>query len=196
MIAYLKGEITYKTPAYVYLDIGGIAYHVNISLNTYGKIEALEKVKLYTHLNVKEDSHTLYGFYDEEEKELFVLLISVSGIGPNTARIVLSSLEPSQVRYSILQEDVATFNKVKGIGPKTAKRIILDLKDKVAKNLSDEGISLPSNNNTIRLEALSALIALGFQRSSAGKVLDKVMNNNPEVKQIEDLIKLVLKQLS
>jgi len=196
MIAYLKGEITFKSPAFVYLDIGGIAYHVNISLNTYAKLESLDKVKLFTYLNVKEDSHTLYGFFDEEEKSLFVHLISVSGVGPNTARIVLSSLEPAQVRYSILQEDVATFNKVKGIGPKTAKRIILDLKDKMAKSQGEEIISLPSNNNTTRQEALSGLIALGFQRGAAGKALDKAMNNNPEVKQIEDLIKLVLKQLS
>ena len=196
MIAYLKGELTFKNPAFVYLDIGGIAYHVHISLNTFEKIESLEKVKLYTHLHIKDDSHTLYGFFEEEERSLFILLISVSGIGPNTARVILSSLDPSQVRYSILQEDVATFNQIKGIGPKTAKRIILDLKDKVLKYHTDESLSLPSKDNTIRQEALSALIALGFQRGSASRVLERVMKEHPDMNQIENLIKLVLKQLS
>jgi Holliday junction DNA helicase RuvA len=195
MIAYISGDITYKNPTYVYLEAGGIGYHINISLNTYSKIENLSKVKIFTHLNIKEDSHTLYGFFEEDEKELFILLISVSGIGPNTARIILSSMEPDQVRYAILQEDVATFNKVKGIGPKTAKRIILDLKDKVMKSgkeivLTDIGV-----NNTIQNEALQALVALGFHKSNSDKILSKILKDRPETSSVEELIKLALSQL-
>lgn len=195
MIAYISGDITFKNPTFIYVEASGVGYHINISLNTYSKIENLSKVKIFTHLNVKEDSHTLFGFFEEDEKELFILLLSVSGIGPNTARIILSSMEPDQVRYAILQEDVQTFNKVKGIGPKTAKRIILDLKDKVMKSGKEIVLTGIGANNTIQNEALQALVALGFHKSNSDKILSKILKDQPETSSVEELIKLALSQL-
>ena len=133
MIAYIKGPLSFKSPTNVIIDINGVGYHINISLFTYSKLEQLEEVKLLTHLMIKEDSHSLYGFFDETEKNLFLQLISVSGIGATTAQLVLSALNPDQVKTAIIQDQDSTFSKVKGIGPKTAKRIILDLKDKISK---------------------------------------------------------------
>lgn len=196
MIAYLEGKLTEKTPTQVFLDIGGIAYEVNISLNTYTSIEELEEVKLYTKLIIRENEHSLYGFHKLEEKQLFSKLISVKGIGPNTARVILSYMTPSETCSAILHDNVAAFKKVKGVGPKTAQQIILDLKNKIAKeSLGAETISI-SNTNTIREEAISALLALGFQRSQVGKMVDKVISENNDVNQVEVLIKLILKQLS
>lgn len=196
MISYVKGEITYKTPTFVVVEAGGIGYHINISLYTYARIEKLERVKILTHLIVKEDSHTLYGFADGEERQLFGLLISVSGIGPNTARILLSSISPEETRSAILSEDVRTLNSVKGIGPKTAKRLIVELKDKLMKDSGGIGISIPTEDNTLRKEALSALVTLGFSKPKVQKVLNKVLSQNPQVPNAESLIKLALKQLS
>ena len=196
MIAYIKGEITYKSPTYILVETGGIGYHVNISLNTYAQIEKLEKVQILTHLQVKEDSHTLYGFAEEAERSMFVLLISVSGIGTNTARVLLSSMKVDEVRMAILSENVAAFNKVKGIGPKTAKRIILDLKDKVIKESGDTSMSISPVNNTIREEALSALVALQFPKIKVQKVLNKILQQQPNIGSVEDMIKLALKNLS
>jgi Holliday junction DNA helicase RuvA len=196
MIAYIKGEITYKSPTYILVETGGIGYHVNISLNTYAQIEKLEKVQILTHLQVKEDSHTLYGFAEEVERSMFVLLISVSGIGTNTARVLLSSMKVEEVRMAILSENVAAFNKVKGIGPKTAKRIILDLKDKVVKESGDTPMSISPINNTIREEALSALVALQFPKIKVQKVLNKILQQQPNVSNVEEMIKLALKNLS
>ena len=196
MITYLKGEITFKNPTFIIVETGGIGYRVNISLNTYSQVEKLEKVKILTHLLIKEDSHTLYGFADETERRLFRHLISVSGIGPTTAQILLSSLQTDEVRAAIIGEDVAVFRKVKGIGPKTAKRIILDLKDKMLKEGGDEPLTFSPKDNTIRDEALSALVALGFQRIQVQKTLNKVLREKPSVSSVEDLIKLALKQLS
>ncbi len=196
MIAHIKGTITYKNPTYIIVETGGVGYHINISLHTYAKVEKLESLKILTHLQVKEDSHTLYGFADEAERSLFILLISVQGIGPNTARIVLSSMTPEEVRGALIGEDVAAFKSVKGIGPKTAKRIILDLKDKV---LKDSGSELPLINikdNTSRDEALSALVALGFSRIQVQKVLNRILKEQPATGSVEELIKLALKQLS
>jgi len=195
MIAYIKGEITHKNPTYIIVEAGGIGYQVNVSLNTYAQIEKQERVKILTYLNIKEDSHTLYGFAEETERSLFVLLISVSGIGPNTARIILSSMTPDEVRSAIISEDVASFNRVKGVGPKTAKRIILDLKDKVIKETGESPISFAPQNNTLRAEALSALVALGFQKTKVQKVLNGILREN-QVAQVEELIKIALKQLS
>lgn len=196
MIAYLEGKLTEKTPTQVFLDIGGIAYEVNISLNTYASIEELEEVKLYTKLIIRENEHSLYGFHQLEEKQLFVKLISVKGIGPNTARVILSYMTPSETCSAILHENIGAFKKVKGVGPKTAQQIILDLKNKIAKeSLGTETISI-SKTNTIREEAISALLALGFQRSQVGKMVDKVISENNDVSQVEVLIKLILKQLS
>ena len=197
MIAYIKGAITYKSPTYIIVETGGVRYHINISLNTYAQIEKLEKVQILTHLQVKEDSHTLYGFAEEAERSMFVLLISVSGIGPNTARVVLSSMKVEEARMAIVSENVAAFNKVKGIGPKTAKRIILDLKDKVIKESGDTPMAaIAPTNNRMREEALSALVALQFPRIKVQKVLNKILQQQPNINSVEELIKTALKNLS
>lgn len=197
MIAYLNGDITYKTPTYIYVDCHGVGYHVNISLNTYAKLENLQKIKILTYLNVKEDEQTLFGFFDDDERSLFILLISVSGVGVNTARIILSYMTPDEVRTAIIHENAVSLGKVKGIGPKTAKRIILDLKDKVIKESgSDHVILVGPETASIRSEALSALIALGFPKLVVEKQIKTVMEKNPNTDQVEDLIKQVLKQMS
>ena len=199
MIAYLQGKITFKTPSFVYLDIGGIAYHVEISMHTFSEIESKNEVKLFTHLHIKEDGHFLYGFYTEKERDLFKLLISVSGIGPSTAQVILSSLNPDQVVQAILAEQEEGFRNVKGIGAKTAKRIILDLKDKVKKSSLEMagGVSVFSNEEQkVRLEVLSALRGLGINRVKAEPLLNKILAEHPELEKLEDILKLVLKQLN
>lgn len=197
MIAYLNGIITHKTPTFIYVDCNGVGYHVNISLHTYTRLEKLEKIKIFTYLNVKEDEQSLYGFFDDEERALFILLISVSGIGVNTARVILSYMTPEEVRTAIIHENAIALGKVKGIGPKTAKRIILDLKDKVIKESGIDQVILSSpENNTIRNESLSALIALGFPKVVVEKQIKAVLEKNPDIEQVEDLIKQVLKQMN
>lgn len=193
MYAYIEGKITYLSPTNTYIDIQGLGYDVNISLQTYSKIESLTNVKLWIHQHVKEDSLTLYGFFDEDEKHLFRLLISVSGIGPNTGRVILSSMTSQEVRTAIIHENVVAFNKVKGVGPKTAKRIILDLKDKVLKEglVDEKSTEIPTN--TIKIEATSALIALGFQNNKIKKIVDQCYSDEISV---ENLIKKVLQQVS
>lgn len=197
MITYIKGLLTYKTPTFIVVETGGIGYHINISLNTYIQIEKLESVKILTQQIIREDSHTLYGFADEAERTLFLQLISVSGVGPSTAQLVLSAMNPEEIRSAIISENVVLLSKVKGIGPKTAKRIILDLKDKLVK---DGGLEVPltilPQNNTIREEALSALVALGFNRIEVQKALNKLLKEQPTIHNVEELIKLALKQLS
>jgi Holliday junction DNA helicase RuvA len=165
-------------------------------LYTYAKIEALEQVKILIHEHIKEDSRSLYGFAEEVERVLFRHLISVSGIGPSTAQIVLSSLNPEEVRAAIIGEQVQAFKQVKGIGPKTAKRLILDLKDKLLKESDGSTLTLPALDNTLREEALSALVALGFARIQVQKALNKVLKSRPEVNRVEELIKLALRELS
>lgn len=196
MISYLKGEITFKSPAYIVVETAGVGYHVNISLNTFSKIEHQEKVKIYTYLHVKEDSHTLYGFAEPSERTVFTHLISVSGIGPNTARVILSYMDAETVRMSILSENVAAFKSVKGVGPKTAKRLILDLKDKFMK----EGGQSPSTtilvSNTLHNEALSALLALGFNKNQIQKTLTKLKSELPEDTTVEQVIKGALKEMT
>jgi Holliday junction DNA helicase RuvA len=196
MIHHIKGLITFKTPTYVVVEAGGIGYQVFISLNTYARIESLEQVKLLTYFHVKEDAQSLFGFADEQERTLFVHLISVSGIGPTTAQLVLSSLNADEVRSAILSEDDGQFNRVKGIGPKTAKRIILELKDKVKKDVGEDWAPIPSADNTIRQEALSALLALGFSKIPVQKALNQILKENPSVGSVEKLIKLALQHLS
>jgi len=196
MISYVKGAITYKSPTYIIVETGGIGYHINISLQTYAQVEKLETVKILTHLHIKEDSHTLFGFADKAERSLFIHLISVSGIGPNTAQILLSSLRPEEVRAAIIGEDVSAFRQVKGIGPKTAKRIILDLKDKLMKDAGDDATLIAPADNTLRDEALSALVTLGFSKPQAQKALNKVLRENTGIKSSEELIRQALKQLS
>jgi len=170
---------------------------VNISLNTYSKLENLSKIKIFTYLNVKEDEQSLFGFFDDEERSLFVLLISVSGVGVNTARVILSYMTPEEVKTAIIHENAVALGKVKGIGPKTAKRIILDLKDKVIKETGgDQVVLLSTESNTIRNEALYALIALGFPKLVVEKQIKSVMDKNPNIEMVEDLIKQVLKQMN
>ena len=197
MIRYLKGAITHKSPNYIIVEAGGIGYEVNISLMTYGHIEPLEQVKISTYLHIKEDSHTLYGFASEQERKLFLLLISVSGIGPSTAQLVLSSMNVEEVSASIVNEDEKAFNRVKGVGPKTAKRIILDLKDKVEKEFSPEkGGPVLVGNNPARTEAIAALTALGFNRISIQKSINKIIKESEKDLGVEELIKTALKHLS
>lgn len=196
MITYVKGAITHKNPTYIVVEAGGIGYHINISLYTYALVEKLESVKILTHLHIKEDSHTLYGFAKASERSLFAQLISVSGIGPSTAQLMLSAMNPGEMRAAIIGEDVNTLKKIKGVGPKTAKRIILDLKDKLLKDAGDDLPSLLPQDNTLRDEALSALIALGFNRIKAQKALNKVLKEQQGVNSVEELIKLGLKEMS
>ena len=194
MIGYIKGNITYKSPAFVLVECGGIGYQVYISLNTFSRIQNLENCRLLTYLHVTETAHTLYGFADDLEKSLFTQLISVSGIGPSTARVALSSLSPEEVHKAILQEDVRTIQSIKGIGPKSAKRIILELKDKLGKGVDAAKIS-GVKDNTQRNEALSALVALGFNKAQAEKAVDDLLRSESNFEGVEDLIKKALKHL-
>ncbi len=197
MIDFIKGVIAFKNPAFVVVETAaGVGYRINISLNTYAKIESSEKVLLLTYLQIREDAHVLFGFADELERTLFVQLISVSGVGPATAQVLLSGMNADEVRSAIISENEVAFSKVKGIGPKTAKRIILDLKDKVMKEGGENMMNFTQTGNTIREEALSALVSLGFVRMNVQKVLNKILQEQPNVKTVEELIKLALKQLS
>lgn len=193
MITHLKGKLVEKNPTHVIIECGGVGYFLNISLHTFSKLGDSESIMLYTHLQVKEDSHTLFGFAEQSEREIFRLLLSVSGIGASTARTMLSSLAPIQVRDAIAGADVATIQGVKGIGAKTAQRVILDLKDKILKIYDIDEVSAASNN-TNKDEALSALEVLGFMRKQAEKAIDKVLANDPTLS-VENIIKLALKNL-
>jgi len=193
MINYLKGKLVEKTPTYVVIECNGVGYTVNISLFTFSKIADNELLKLETHLVVREDAHTLYGFFDKTEKEIFKLLISVSGVGPSTARTMLSSMTPKQIQEAIASNDVATVQSAKGIGAKTAQRVILDLKDKILKTFSlSEDFEV--QNNTIKDEALSALEVLGYSRRQSEKTIQKIILENPD-SSLENIIKFALKNL-
>jgi len=193
MIHHLKGQLVEKNPTYVVISCNGVGYMVNISLHTFSLLPDSDNITLYTHLHIKEDAHTLYGFFQKSEREIFKLLISVSGVGTSTARTMLSSLEPNQVKEAIAHEDVATIQSVKGIGAKTAQRVILDLKDKILKVYGEDEVFVPQDN-TIKEEALSALETLGFARKQATRVVDKIIKDsvNPSV---ESIIKQALKNL-
>ena len=193
MITHLKGKLVEKNPTHVIIECAGVGYFVNISLNTFSHIKNEEGINLFTHLQVKEDSHTLFGFAEKSEREIFRLLLSVSGIGSSTARIMLSSLSPAQIRDAIANGDVATIQGIKGIGAKTAQRVILDLRDKILKVYDIDEVSINSNN-TNKEEALSALEVLGFVRRQAEKAVDKVINQDPSLS-AENIIKLALKNL-
>ncbi len=193
MIHHLKGKLVEKNPTYVVIECGGVGYFVNISLHTFSKLPDGELVNLLTHLQVKEDSHTLFGFAEKSEREIFRLLISVSGIGSSTARTMLSSLSPAQIRDAIGNGDVASIQSIKGIGVKTAQRVILDLRDKILKVYDIDELSTTSNN-TNKDEALSALEVLGFARRQAEKVVDKVISQDASLS-VENIIKLALKNL-
>ncbi len=193
MIDHLNGRMIEKNPTYLVVECGGVGYFVNISLNTFSKVPDQESIRIYTHLQVKEDSHTLFGFADKTEREIFRLLISVSGIGSSTARTMLSSLSPEQVRDAIASGDVPLIQSIKGIGAKTAQRVILDLKDKILKIYNLQEVSSDSNN-TNREEALSALEVLGFARKQSEKAVDTVLSQDPSLS-AEDIIKRALKNL-
>jgi len=194
MYAYIDGKLAFKSPSYVVIDAGGVGYHINISLNTYSLIGAAERCKLHTWLHVKEDGHSLYGFADEGERRLFLHLISISGIGPNTARMMLSSITPAEIQAAIISGNVALIQRIKGIGPKSAQRVILELQDKLRKEGPDTLTAAPLNK-TVKDEALSALVMLGFARNAVEKVLDGGnVNNNPDFT-VEELIKYALKNL-
>lgn len=196
MIAYLSGRLVFKDPTYVIIDVGGIGYEVKISLQTYTKIKDEEQIRLLTFLQIKEDAHTLYGFKEEAEKRLFLLLISINGVGPGTGLMILSSLNTEEIEHAILSGDVATIQHVKGIGVKTAQRIILELKDKVGKGTSESSATplgfLKSSNKT-RDEALQALITLGFPKAVAEKNVAQVLKKTTGEISLEDLIKASLK---
>lgn len=193
MITHLKGKLVEKNPTHLVIECAGIGYFVNISLHTFSKIGDSENIQLFTHLQVKEDSHTLFGFFEKSEREIFRLLLSVSGIGPSIARTMLSSLSPAQIRDAIALGDAPTLQGIKGIGAKTAQRAILDLKDKILKVYDIDELSVPSNN-TNKDEALSALEVLGFVRKQAEKVVDKIVGQDPGLS-VENIIKFALKNL-
>ncbi len=193
MITHLKGKLVEKHPTYVIIECAGVGYYVNISLNTYSEIPDQESILLFTHLHIREDAHVLYGFAQRSEREIFRLLISVSGIGTSTARTLLSSLSPDEVRDAIASGDVVKIQGVKGIGAKTAQRVIVDLKDKILKIYDISEVS-PDSNNTNREEALSALEVLGFARKQSEKTVDTVLSQDPSLS-AEDIIKRALKNL-
>lgn len=195
MFAYLKGKLAHKDPTYVIIDVGGVGYEVKISLHTFSKVKDQENVQLFTHFHVKEDAQILFGFADTHEKQVFLHLISISGVGPTTGLMVLSSLSPEEVEQAILSEDVRTIQGVKGIGAKTAQRIILELKDKVGKDTgSGDLLNIPiSSKNTIRNEALAALVTLGINKVAAQKGIDKILKDSAQDISLEELIKLALK---
>jgi Holliday junction DNA helicase RuvA len=193
MINHLKGKLVEKHPTHVVIECGGVGYFVNISLHTYSKIPDVEQVMLFTHLQIKEDAHTLFGFAEHSEREIFRLLLSVSGIGSSIARTMLSSMEPAQIRDAIANGNVPVIQAIKGIGAKTAQRVILDLKDKILKIYGMDEVSHISNN-TNKDEALSALEVLGFVRKQAEKVVEKVLAQDPSLS-VENIIKQTLKNL-
>ena len=193
MIAHIQGKLTEKTPTEVVIDCGGVGYHINISLHTYSLLPQTDHIKLFTYLQVKEDAHTLFGFVEKSEREIFKLLLSVSGIGASIARTMLSSLEPKQIIHAIASGDVATIQSIKGIGTKTAQRAILDLKEKVLKLYDLDEVSM-SQSNTNKDEALSALEVLGFNKKLAEKAVEKISKDNPDAT-VETIIKLALKNL-
>jgi len=193
MITQIKGRLVEKNPTYVVVDCNGVGYLLHVSLNTFSSIPADENITLYTHLSIREDAHTLYGFINKVEREVFKLLISVSGVGPSIARTMLSSMTAEDVQQAIASENVAVIQSVKGIGAKTAQRVIIDLKQKILKTFDIDEVSV-TENNTNKEEALSALEVLGFARKQAGKVVNDILKELPSAS-VEELIKKALKNL-
>ena len=194
MIGYLHGELTIREPTLVLMDVGGVGYEVRISLSTYSDIKNLKKLRLFTYLQVKEDAHVLYGFSTEAEKSMFHHLISVTGIGPGTALMVLSSMSVTELRTAIVRDDVATIQRVKGVGGKTAQRLVLELKDRLRKEGDAPVMSAQSQVQVnLRSESIAALITLGIPKASAEKSVDVVLEKTGGEISLEELIKLVLK---
>lgn len=194
MFAYLKGTFTLKTPTVVHIDVNGVGYEVQVSLNTYGKIQDLQQGLLYTHLLIREDAHILFGFFEPAEKEIFLQLLSVSGVGAATARMMLSSLQPAEIIRAILSGNEGLLESIKGIGKKTAQRIVLELRDKLSKASTDGNIST-LNHNTLEQEALIAMTALGIARNAAETAIRKAGQSGTDFGQVEELIKAALKCL-
>ncbi len=194
MITYIKGKLIEKSPTSAIIEANGIGYFLNISLNTFSKIPDKESVLLYTHLSIREDAHTLFGFINKLEREIFKLLISVSGVGPSIARTMLSSMTSEQIQQAIATEDIPTIQSVKGIGAKTAQRVIIDLKDKILKTYTISEDNLDTSYNTIKDEALSALEVLGYTKRQVDKLVQKIMQETPNIS-LEVLIKQALKNL-
>ena len=193
MIAYLKGDFVHVSPAVVHIEANGVGYEVQISLNTYTKIQGLDKGLLYTSLLIREDAHILYGFFEQSEKEMFLLLLSVSGIGASTARVILSYMKPDELAKTIGQGDSRTLEGIKGIGKKTAERMVLELKDKITKFYVETN-NFTVKNNTLQQDALNALTALGINRQAAGQALEKILTVNSNIP-VEELVKLALRSL-
>ena len=193
MITHLKGKLVEKNPTYVVIEANGVGYWLNISLNTYTQLPDTESLLLYTHLSVKEDSHTLYGFISKIEREIFRLLISVSGVGPSIARTMLSSMTTDEIQQAIASGNVGVIQSVKGIGLKTAQRVVVDLKDKISRTYIVDEVSV-AESNTNKIEALSALEVLGFAKKQSEKVVDKILLEDGDLS-VEILIKKALKNL-
>lgn len=195
MIAFLKGRLAHKDPTYVIIDVGGVGYHVHISLQTFADVKDQENILLFTHLAIREDAHVLFGFSHESEKKLFQQLISVNGIGPSTAIVMLSYMNSNELKTAIVQENTAALQSIKGIGGKTAQRVIIDLKDKLKKESWEESQPTLSSapHNTIRKEALSALLTLGLPKAVAEKSVDSVLKKSGNTITLEDLVKQALK---
>jgi holliday junction DNA helicase RuvA len=197
MYAYLKGEITFRSPAFVVIEVNGVGYHLNIPLSTFTAIQGQERSTLYTHLIVKEDSHTLYGFATQVERSMFTQLIGVTGVGATTAQLILSSMTVDEVRAAVISEQAHVLQRVKGIGAKTAKQIILDLKNKLSKEAPDAGVMLLSMaDSAVREEAISALMSLGFNRIAVQKALNAVSKEHPNASKVEELVRLALRALA
>ncbi|MFO0414040.1 MAG: Holliday junction branch migration protein RuvA [Bacteroidota bacterium] len=195
MYAYLKGNFTQKTPTFVVVETQGIGFEVQVSLNTYSKIQSLNQGMLYTHLLVREDAHILYGFFDLAEKEMFLHLLSVSGVGASTARVMLSSLQPVEISRAIQSGNEALLESVKGIGKKTAQRIVLELRDKLSKSAGESSVFSAPGHNTLEQEALIAMTALGIARTAAESAIRKALAKGGPLEQVEELIKAALKCL-
>jgi Holliday junction DNA helicase RuvA len=193
MIGFLKGDFVNKTPASVLVDVNGVGYEVQISLNTYSKIQHLNKGQLYTCLLIREDAHILYGFFDTTEKEMFLQLINVSGVGASTARMMLSYMKPEEIAKAIINGDVRTLESIKGIGKKTAERLVVELKDRLAKLTSETNIAT-LKHNTLHSDALNALLALGISRQAADQAIQKALVHEPGLS-LEELIKKALRTL-
>jgi Holliday junction DNA helicase RuvA len=194
MIEFISGKLIEKNPAYAVIDVGGVGYFINISLNTYTGIEAKTETKLFTHMAIREDAHVLYGFIEQSERQLFRQLISVSGIGPATARMILSSLSPDELHHAIVEKNISLLKSVKGVGPKSAERIIIDLRDKLEKE-GYKSVNISSLSNTFKTEALSALVMLGFANPVANKAIETALKADSSINSVERLIKAALKQL-
>lgn len=196
MFAYLKGEIAFRSPAFLVVDVQGVGYHVHIPLSTYTAVQGQEKTTIYTHFHVTQDNQALYGFATQTERNLFVQLIGVTGVGPTSALLLLSAMTVDEIRSAVIGEQAHVLQRAKGIGPKASKQIILDLKDKLTREAPDTPVLLPTADNTLRDEALSALLALGFNRIAVQKALNAAQRDHPGLTKVEDLIKLALKALS